>query len=97
MRLAEGLWYAQSHRDMLYCEAELAEDGTPIVRKDGYGRYMCGDFVLAEASVPDGETLKDWSIPAPLTVADGHRLSPLVKFYGIPADAARVLRQRILF
>ena len=52
MRLAEGLWYAQVNRAMLYCEQELAEDGTPLVRQDQYGRYMCGDYVLASHRSP---------------------------------------------
>ena len=96
MRLAEGLWYAQVNRAMLYCEQELAEDGTPLVRQDQYGRYMCGDYVLAEPSLPEGAA-RDWKLPAPLAVTDGHRLSPLVRFYEIPASVAAVLRQRVLF
>ena len=96
MRLAEGLWYAQVNRAMLYCEQELAEDGTPLVRQDQYGRYMCGDYVLAEPSLPEG-VAEDWKLPAPLAVTDGHRLSPLVRFYEIPASVAAVLRQRVLF
>ena len=96
MRLAEGLWYAQVNRAMLYCEQELAEDGTPLVRQDQYGRYMCGDYVLAEPSLPEGAA-GDWKLPAPLAVTDGHRLSPLVRFYEIPASVAAVLRQRVLF
>ena len=96
MRLAEGLWYAQVNRAMLYCEQELAEDGTPLVRQDQYGRYMCGDYVLAEPSLPEG-VAGDWKLPAPLAVIDGHRLSPLVRFYEIPASVAAGLRQRVLF
>ena len=96
MRLAEGLWYAQVNRAMLYCEQELAEDGTPLVRQDQHGRYMCGDYVLAEPSLPEGAA-GDWKLPAPLAVTDGHRLSPLVRFYEIPASVAAVLRQRVLF
>ena len=96
MRLAEGLWYAQVNRAMLYCEQELAGDGTPLVRQDQYGRYMCGDYVLAEPSLPEG-VAGDWKLPAPLAVTDGHRLSPLVRFYEIPASVAAVLRQRVLF
>lgn len=96
MRLAEGLWYAQVNRAMLYCEQELAEDGTPLVRQDQYGRYMCGDYVLAEPSLPENAA-GDWKLPAPLAVTDGHRLSPLVRFYEIPASVAAVLRQRVLF
>lgn len=97
MRLAEGLWYAQAHREILYCETELDEDGAPLVRHDEYGRYMCGDLVLAEPSLPEGAATADWTLPEPLTVADGHRLSPLVRFYEIPASIATVLRQRVLF
>ena len=57
---------------------------------------MCGDYVLAEPSLPEGAA-GDWKLPAPLAVTDGHRLSPLVRFYEIPASVAAVLRQRVLF
>ena len=70
MRLAEGLWYAQVNRAMLYGEQELAEDGTPLVRQDQYGRYMCGDYVLAGAVAPRRRR-RDWKLPPRLPSPTG--------------------------
>ncbi len=97
MRMAEGLWYAKKYKDMLYYETEHYEDGTPCVVKDKYGRYLCGDMVLAEQSIPTDATPTDWKMPDCYVTQDGHRLTPLAKFYKTPADVAKVLLQRVLF
>lgn len=97
MRLAEGLWYALQHRDMLYVEVEQDASGHLWVERDPQGRYMSGDVVVAEVSLPSGAVGGDWVSPAPVAVVDGHLLSPLAKFYALPASVATVLQQRILF
>ena len=97
MRLAEGLWYIDKHDDFFYYEVERRENGELFVIKDELGRYMCGDLLLAEIIVPEGVDLGDWEIPAPVAVVDGHKLTPLLKFYTLPEKVVRVIRQRVLF
>lgn len=97
MRLAEGLWYAHRNRAILYTETEESENGHLLVGRDEQGRYTSGDLVLAEPTLPDGAETEGWSLPAPAAVVDGHALSPLQKYYELPASVANVLRQRVLF
>lgn len=97
MRLAEGLWYAKLNRNLLYIEAEVGADGQLRVERDELGCYRSGDLLLAEPSLPEGVGTDGWSLPAPAAVVDGHFLSPLVKYYEVPASVAAGLRQRILF
>lgn len=98
MRLAEGLWYADLRREWLYLETETdGETGALTVRPDELGRYVSGDLILAEPSLPADAEVGDWQLPDPVAVADGHRLAPLARFYELPASVAAVLRQRILF
>lgn len=97
MRLAEGLWYAHKNRDIFYTETEESEDGHLLVERDEQGRYTSGDLVLAEPTLPDAAETDAWSLPAPAAVVDGHSLSPLQKYYEIPASVVNVLRQRVLF
>lgn len=97
MRLAEGLWYAKENRELLYCETEYKKSGEMIAVRDKYGRYMCGDLVLAEPSVIEGADTKGWTLPEPTVTVDGHALSPLIKYYDKTDDVVGVLRQRMLF
>ena len=97
MRLAEGLWYIDKNADLLYYEIERRENGEMYVTKDAMGRYMCGDLLLAEIVIPEGAELDGWTPPAPAAVVDGHKLTPLLKFYTLPDAVARVVRQRVLF
>ena len=97
MRLAEGLWYINKNDDLLYYEIERRENGEMFVTRDAMGRYMCGDLLLAEIVIPEGADLGGWTPPAPVAVVDGHRLTPLLKYYTLPDAVARVIRQRVLF
>lgn len=97
MRLAEGLWYVKENVDMLYYEIERKENGELWIVHDEYGRYMCGDLVLCEASLPEGVDTQGWEMPAPVAERHGHKLIPLVKFYKTPDSVASQLVQKILF
>lgn len=69
MRLAEGLWYINENRDLLYA----VTNGKPV--KDDLGRYMDGDIIYAE--IPH-EFEKYAEKPV---FIDGHKLFPLINFY----------------
>lgn len=97
MRLAEGLWYVKENVDMLYYELERKENGELWIVHDEYGRYMCGDLVLCEASLPEGVDTQGWEMPAPVAERHGHKLIPLIKFYKTPDAVAEKLVQRVLF
>ncbi len=106
MRLAEGLWYAKVNRDMLYCETVETRDGKMMVHCDEYGRYMCGDLVLAVPSLAgnpsDTQAVEDvsscgWRLPPAAVTVDGHALVPLIKYYKLPDRVAVSLQQRLLF
>ena len=97
MRLAEGLWYVKENVDMLYYELERKENGELWIVHDEFGRYMCGDLVLCEASLPEGVDTQGWEMPAPVAERHGHKLIPLVKFYKTPDSVASQLVQKIIF
>ena len=85
MRLAEGLWYVQKNRELLYCESF----GTP--KKDARGVYMDGDIVYACVS---GEAEK---YVEKTVCVDGIKLSPIVKYYKLPKEAIMQSKQQIIF
>ncbi len=98
MRLAEGLWYIHAHPDLFSYEADEDADGNLIATRDTYGRYMSGDILLGEAEIePTVAADAAWTLPEGATVADGHRLLPLIKYYKTPEAVAIALRQKILF
>lgn len=101
MRLAEGLWYAYTHLDMLYYETEETKSGEMLVVQDRMGssyRYMCGDLVLVEPTLEGcTDTEEGWSMPAPSVTVDGHSLHPLFKYYALPVKVAEHLHQKVLF
>lgn len=86
MRLAEGLWYANENRGMLYTEE------TGKIERDSLGRYMNGDkmYTLLEGSA--SEKYIRGAVPV-----DGHKLVPIVKYYNITDDDMKNLTQRIIF
>lgn len=86
MRLAEGLYYAWNNVDMLLPRI------SGKLEKDDEGRYFDGDVMFGE--IESGE-FAEYS--QNIYTVDGHNLVPLLKYYRIPADKARKLRQRILF
>ncbi len=85
MRMAEGLWYVSEHQDELYAETEGAVKRTPA------GLYMDGDILYGE---PSGGVEK---FAAAFTEVDGHRLTPIVKYYRLPREVIKSGRQQILF
>ena len=98
MRLAEGLWYVSTHTDMLWYETDEDEDGNLIPTRDEKGRYVSGDLLLCEPSLDPAVAEKtDWKLPKAATVADGHKLLPLIKYYKTPDAVAVALRQKIVF
>ncbi len=97
MRLAEGLWYANKHDDLLYYEMERRENGEFYITRDDMGRYFCGDLLLGEIILPEDIDLEGWQVPDPIAVVDGHKLTPLVKYFKLPDGVARVIKQKILF
>lgn len=84
MRLAEGLWYASEHKDLLALELE-----GKVTLKDGM--YTDGGLIYAE---PD-EALAGYA--AGFVEADGRRLAPLVKYYRVPGNIIMTGSQRVLF
>lgn len=82
MRLAEGLLYANSHKELL--GAELS--GRPT--KDSLGRYMDGDILYA--LVPEEYRMNAAATP------DGE-LSPILKLYKFKTEDISQIEQRIVF
>ena len=98
MRLAEGLWSISEHTDLLWYETDEDGQGDLIPTRDEYGRYMSGDILLAEPTLdPAVEAESGWKLPEAATVADGHKLLPLIKYYKTPDAVAIALRQKIVF
>ncbi len=85
MRLAEGLWYANEHSELLYA---VLEDG---VTKQANGAYANGDILYAEISDAEGY------LTVPADYVDGHALHPLLKYYKIPKEDMERIKQRVLF
>ena len=84
MRLAEGLWYVNENRDLF-----ALETSGQVVR---CGRtYMDGDLLYAELS-GGIEAFSEH-----VAEIDGHRLSPLVKYFKVPDELLDTGRQKILF
>lgn len=85
MRLAEGLWYVNENRDLLYAET------AGQVSRGADGVYADGDVLYAE---PTGGAEK---FVDSFTEVDGHRLAPIVKYYRIPKEIIETARQQVLF
>ncbi len=85
MRLAEGLWYAYENADMLYAEI------CGSLSRDEYGVYRDGDIIYGEPS----EELEKFVLS--FTEVDGHKLTPIVKYYGVPKEIIKTGSQRIVF
>ncbi len=98
MRLCEGLWYVHDHPDLFAYETDEDAEGHLIATRDTCGRYMSGDLLLGEPDIePAIAADAAWQFPAGATIADGHRLLPLIKYYKTPDAVAIALRQKILF
>lgn len=98
MRLCEGLWFISEHTDLLWYATDEDVDGKLIPTRDEHGRYVSGDILLCEPSIdPSVERDSGWKLPEAATVADGHKLLPLIKYYKTPDAVAVALRQKIVF
>ncbi len=98
MRLCEGLWFISEHTDLLWYATDEDGDGKLIPTHDEHGRYVSGDILLCEPSIdPAVERDSGWKLPEAATVADGHKLLPLIKYYKTPDAVAVALRQKIVF
>ena len=85
MRLAEGLWYINENKELLYAET------VGKVTKNANGIYCDGDIIYSR---PD-ESLLPY---AEETVSiDGMVLSPIVKLYRVPKDIIESAEQKIIF
>ena len=85
MRLAEGLWYIDQNKDLLWCETEGA-----VTRKE-HGMYTDGDIIYAEVT-GGAESYAEHFVEM-----DGHKLCPIVKYYRVPKDVMESSRQQICF
>ena len=85
MRLSEGLWYISEHKELLYTETK------GILTKDERGVYTDDDVVYAEIT-PELESYAEH-----FKEVDGHRLSPLVKYYRVPSALYKDAKQKIIF
>ncbi len=85
MRLAEGLWYINGHKELLWCETE------GCVTKKEHGIYTDGDIIYAEVTGGAEEYAEHF------VEADGHKLCPIVKYYKVPKEIMENSRQQICF
>lgn len=83
MRLAEGLWYISTNRELFSARLEG--------KVTKHGRvYADGDILYAQVSGAEAYVEKQVQI-------DGLTLSPLVKYYKLPKAIMEATRQKILF
>lgn len=85
MRLAEGLWYIRENSDLLWAET------TGEATKDERGVYTDGDIVYAEVT-GGAEAYAEEAV-----IVDGHRLTPIVKYYRVPDAVMKASRQTVIF
>ena len=86
MRLAEGLWFIDKYRDILYAQI------TDTLEKDSAGRYFNGDILYAKISPEFEEFAQE-----PMCV-DGHKLFPLVMLYKLKdEEACKRISQKVIF
>ena len=84
MRLAEGLWYISSNRELFtaYLDGKVTKQGRI---------YADGDILYAQVT-GGGEAYAEHTVEI-----DGLTLSPIIKFYQLPPEVAETTRQKILF
>ena len=85
MRLAEGLWYVNENKALLYAET------TGRVTKNQNGVYSDGDIIYA---LPDKAL---YAYAESFTETDGMKLSPIVKYYRVPENIIETAGQKIIF
>ena len=87
MRLAEGLWYINANRELLYTERY----GRPTKNENGV--YMDGDIVFA--AVEGGA--EQYAGNKSMAEVDGLTLMPLVKYYKVPRKVMENSIQHVLY
>lgn len=85
MRLAEGLWYINQNKTLLYAQTAGA------VTKNEHGIYSDGDIIYA---LPD-ESLLPYA--EDFVKINGMELAPIVKYYRVPKDIIENAAQKIIF
>jgi len=85
MRLSEGLWFINEHKDLLWAECA----GAPVKNENGV--YMDGDIVYAEVSGGGEEYAESF------VEVDGHKLCPIVKYFRLPREIMESTVQQIVF
>lgn len=85
MRLAEGLWYVNENKDLLYAET------MGKIKKNENNVYCDGDIIYGE--VED----KYLEYADTVTEVDGHKLCPILSFIKIPRDVAQDIKMQIVF
>ena len=85
MRLAEGLWYINENKELLYAET------FGNVTKNANGIYLDGDIIY---SLPD-ESLLPYAEDT--IQVDEMKLTPIVKYYRVPKEIIENAKQKILF
>jgi hypothetical protein len=83
MRLAEGLFYVNENRELLFAERE-----GKVTLRDGI--YSDGDIIYAEQTGIDRRL-------SGAVLRDGHLLAPIAKLYTLSDSEAVALRQKIIF
>lgn len=85
MRLAEGLWYANENKDLLY--ANISGN----VTKDEKGVYADGDIIYCQPAGGAEEYGEGF------VEVDGLRLCPIVKYYRMPKAVIESSKLKIIF
>ncbi len=85
MRLAEGLWYINENKSLLY-----AETNGKVIKNES-GIYCDGDIIY---SLPDDILLPYAEGTA---LVDGMKLTPIIKYYRVPKEIIEISKQKILF
>jgi hypothetical protein len=85
MRLAEGLWYVNANKELLYAETV----GT--VSKQDNGTYADGDILYVLVEGPGKAYVTE------TVTVDGLSLSPILKYYNLPEDVIKATEQRVIF
>ena len=70
----------------------------PLFELDSYATpVIMMEAVPGDTLDPAVEAESGWNLPEAATVADGHKLLPLIKYYKTPDAVAMALRQKVVF
>ncbi len=85
MRFAEGLWYVNANKELLYAETEGK------VTKQENGTYADGDILYVQVEGAGKAYVTD------TVTVDGLTLSPILKYYNLPDEIMSATTQRVIF